>query len=188
LQTGYTLRPLGKLHRRTGSYEWKLVNILCEFYFVKALRCWRSSGEEDILWQFEIYGLPLNLDSAEYVYDFLKNQGDLLWRDYRRRMGPAAARMKTVYLNGLYEGFRLKMQEERAGLEKKFELVYREDPALEDFYRNCNPAVQRRKVSYRVRREIYDDALCEGGKMSVRPGLKKTSAGKDSKGLYGFIN
>ena len=174
----YNIRPLGEIRKRIPSFEWKIMNILSEFYFVQTLKTYH---QEEIhlpcLWQFEIYGTSHNIDTAEYVYYFLRNNAEQLWKVFRQEQGTAVSRMRNSFINGLFDGFSEKLSKEQEALKGKYQLVRLEDPQLVDFYHKCNPRISRRKVSYNSGTEVYSAGLEEGRKLKVNPGIKTKSSG-----------
>jgi hypothetical protein len=171
----YSLRPLGKIRRRTPSSEWTLINILTEFYFVQALHIYHQVDPLTIAWQFEIYGTPQNIDTAEYVYAFLQNQAELLWKAYRQKNGKSVSRKRVVFMSGLFQGFRSKLGIERQELKDKFAMVHLEDPQLTSFFKECNPRIRTKKVSIRNDKNVYSDGVEQGKSINIRPGLNKGS-------------
>lgn len=179
----YSVRPVGEIRKRIPSYEWKIMNILSEFYFVKTLKTFHEDeSESGLLWQFEIYGTSHNIDTAEYVYYFLRNNADAFWKDYRKSQGKSVSRMRNMFINGLFDGFSQKLTLEQEGLKKKFQVKRLIDPSLDSFFQDCNPRVSRRSVSYTSGSEVYDDGIKEGRSLKVSPGLNRKSSGKS--GLF----
>ena len=179
----YSIRPVGEIRKRIPSFEWKIMNILSDFYFVKTLKTYHEDQSvTGLMWQFEIYGTSHNIDTAEYVYYFLKNNAELLWRDYRKSQGKSVSRMRNVFINGLLDGFSQKLNHEQDMLKKKFDVMRLVDPELDDFYHECNPRISRRSISYRSGSEVYSDGMKEGKSLRVSPGLKRKSG--DRSGLF----
>ncbi len=168
----YNLRPLGRIRKRTASYEWTLINILTEFYFVKALHVYHEI-DEALHWQFEIYGTPGNIDSAEYVYFFLLNQSELLWKAYLKNNGKAVSRKRNLFMNGLFEGFKGKLSAEREELKNKYAVVHLEDPRLNLFFKERNPRIRTRKIAVRNDGNVFDDGVDNGKKIRIRPGINQ---------------
>lgn len=179
----YSLRPLGEIRKRIPSYEWKIMNILSEFYFVKTLKTYhKDESHTGLLWQFEIYGTSHNIDTAEYVYYFLRNNAELLWKGYKKAQGKSVSRMRNVFFNGLLDGFRQKLSAEQDALKAKYQVKRLIDPALEEFYHVCNPRISRRSVSYRAGSDVYVDGVKKGQNLKVKPGLQGNGSGRS--GLF----
>lgn len=174
----YCIRPLGEIRKRIASFEWIIMNILSEFYFVKTLKIFhRQESADGHLWQFEIYGTQHNIDTAEYVYYFLLNNAETLWKKYRAEQGKNVSRMRNSYMSGIFDGFRQRLRQEQELLKRKYEVVRLIDPDLEDFFSECNPRISRRKISTSTDRDVYSDGMKEGRKLKMKPGLRKQSRG-----------
>lgn len=179
----YSFRPLGPWRKKISSFDKYLVHILEEYYFVKALTCWRRRENDPGQYkQFEIYGTLENLETAGYVYDFLSRETEYLWKQYRRKHGSSVGRMRNSFINGLYHGFSQKLKDERGELNKKYEIVRLDDPQLQQFFQNCNPRIKKSSYSYRTNAKVYGDGVKTGEQMRLRPGIK-TKAGNGLKGL-----
>ncbi len=179
----YNVRPLGEIRKRIPAFEWKIMNILSEFYFVQTLKNYHQEEKDTAcLWQFEIYGTSHNIDTAEYVYYFLRNNAEELWKAFRTEKGRLFSRMRNSFINGLFDGFSEKLTKEQDALKGKYQLVRLEDPGLTDFFHKCNPRISRRKVSYSAATEVYSAGLKEGRKLKVNPGIKRKSSSHS--GLY----
>lgn len=174
----YNIRPLGEIRQRIPAFEWKIMNILSDFYFVQTLKNYHQEEKSRAcLWQFEIYGTSHNIDTAEYVYYFLRNNAEKLWSTFRREQGASVSRMRNSFINGLFDGFSEKLGKEQDALKGKYQLARLEDPALTDFFHKCNPRISRRKVSFSAGTEVYSAGLKEGRKLKVNPGIKNKSSG-----------
>jgi len=57
----------------------------------------------------ELLGTAENVRVGEYVYHFLMNQMEVLWKDYQRKRPGPAARSKRSYLLGVLKGFHDKL-------------------------------------------------------------------------------
>lgn len=179
----YCIRPLGEIRKRIASFEWIIMNILSEFYFVKTLKIFhRHESMDGHLWQFEIYGTQHNIDTAEYVYYFLLNNAEALWRKYRAEQGKNVSRMRNSYMSGIFDGFRQMLKKEQELLKRKYEVIRLIDSDLEDFFSECNPRISRRKISTSTDKDVYSDGMKEGRKLKMKPGLRKHS--RSSRGLF----
>jgi len=175
----YNIRPIGEIRKRIPAFEWKIMNILSEYYFVQTLKTYhQEDSEKPLLWQFEIYGTSHNIDTAEYVYYFLRNNADELWKKFRLSNGREVSRMRNSYINGLFDGFSEKLAKEQKVLKEKYQLVKLYDSKLVDFYHKCNPRISRRKVAYSAGTDVYSAGLSEGRKLNVNPGIKTKSTGR----------
>ena len=176
----YMVRPIGEIRKRIPAYEWKIMNILSEFYFVQTLKTYHQEESHlPHLWQFEIYGTSHNIDTAEYVYYFLRNNAVELWQVFRKKNGQRVSRMRNSFINGLIDGFSEKLEKEQRALKNKYDLVKVHDSGLLDFFHECNPRISRRKVAFSAGAEVYSAGLDEGRKLKVNPGIKSRKAGRE---------
>ncbi|NQZ60048.1 MAG: DUF2786 domain-containing protein, partial [Lentisphaeraceae bacterium] len=131
-KSSYSFRPIGPYRSKVPAYEKQLMHILQEQYFVKALTTWRYDNNQAFK-QFEIYGTPENLENAAYIYDFLKQEAEFLWLEYRQKYGRQVSRMKSSFTNGLFIGFQNKLNAEKEVLKSKYEVIALNNPHLDDF-------------------------------------------------------
>ena len=113
-------------------------------------------------WQFELYGDLENLNTAEYVYYFLINQGEDLWLKYKKLYGAEVSRKKRFFLTGLYDGFYKKflvsVKQCLISLQsRKSKMISWKSSLL-----NINPTIRRRTVRQSVDPKIYNDGVSEG--------------------------
>jgi hypothetical protein len=176
----YSLRPLGAIRKRRSRSEGQVLSILHEFYFVLPLL--NTRGEFG--WQFEIYGTLENLDSAEYVYDFLLNNAESLWHSYKVNSVRDVARKKEQYLKGLYAGLYQKLRLQKEELMNRYALKKIVDPELLEFYKDLNP--RTRKVTTRSQADpgVYNDGVAKGRTLQIRAGVST----KKSSGIRGYIS
>jgi len=174
----YDMRLLVPLYRRVPSYLWSILSIVSDFYFTRYI-CHPQSGPDGKRYQcFELYGTRENLDLAEYVYYFLRNQGEVAWRVYPRKGRTSnARRAKLSFLEGMYEGFRESLERRRDQLARTRALVWRGDPGLDGFYRERNPDVSHRSVASAIDPGAHAAGVEEGRKLRIHPGIPNASKG-----------
>ena len=83
------------------------------------------------------------------------------------------SRKKTVFINGLFEGFRRRLQKEKEELQNRYAVIHLRDPELDHFFHECNPRISHRKISYRIDQSVYEDGIKDGRRINVRPGLSQ---------------
>jgi hypothetical protein len=136
---GFAFRHLGVPRGRIDAFEQILAGILADHFFVEVI--WvpsyrpREGREGRVL---EICGTPANLEVAAWVHGFLLETGERLWREHKRAHGVRLDGERRRYLLGMMMGFDEKL---RAGAAESREegLIWRGDPALEDYLRERYP-------------------------------------------------
>ncbi len=168
---GYSVLPLAPVRKQVASYIWRICEIVSEFYFTLYIcrSCVRSDGTYRVI---ELYGEPENLETAEYVYYFLLRQGESEWQRYRRRYQTRGRRAKLSFLNGLYEGYRAKLEAETKRLETDEAMVWLGDPGLEAFYRERNPHVRTRSVRNRIQFDAHAAGVEAGKQLEMKRGVR----------------
>ncbi len=183
--TDFDVRILAPVYRRVPSWNWSILGILDEYWFTRYICRPLTDADGRRVQVVELYGTRRNLDLAEYVYYFLRNQGDLLWRAFRRSHPEVAGRARLSYLNGLYSGFAETLQKRHADLARSKALVWKGDPRLEAFFRQRNPRVSRRSVSSNIDAGAHEAGKVEGRKLRLRPGIGDDGRGSSAPKLLG---
>lgn len=177
----YSFRLVGPAKKRLPRYYHAVSNIVADFYFVRYIaNCYQS--RLGIVRQIELYGTLENLDSAEYVFYFLVNQGEAMWYAYQSEIGARGVRAKLSYLDGLYHGFYKKLERRSLELEQSVALVWTGDPGLEAFYRERNPGVITSSRRQRRDRDALLAGMADGEELEIAPGV---GARRDSGRLLG---
>jgi hypothetical protein len=172
----YGIRLLGPIFKRMPSYIWGIMRILNEFYFVQYIRrpCQSRTANygESPGKVFELYGLPENLDLAEYVYYFLLHHGELEWQKYKQRSHLRNNRKKISFLDGLYDGFRESLAKQHKVLADEKALAWLGDSELEKFYRQRNPRIRYCNSFAHIHHAARAHGTKVGEDMRIRPGLR----------------
>ena len=144
----YHALQLGRATGRCSELERVIAAVLSEFYFVEAI--WvpvfrtEDNKHASIL---EICGSEDNLQLASYVYDFLLNASESLWRSHKKLKKIKSDAQKASFKAGVVRGFSKKLKEEQLQ-EEQSGLVYRGDTELDGFFRRRHPRV--RMISHQV--------------------------------------
>ncbi len=175
-ESSYAIRLLGPLFKRTPSYIWGITRILNEFYFVQYIRrpydIESTKNGRSTKKIIELYGLPNNLDVAEYVYYFLLHNGEIEWKRYKDHNRLKNNRQKISFLNGLYNGFYNKLTSQNKTLAEEKSLIWLGDPGLNDFYRKRNPHIRTTGHTTKSYRNAHCDGSKVGENMTIRHGIK----------------
>lgn len=108
---------LGPVRARRYQYEYALLNLLSEHFFISILStsgfCVKTGKPGRAI---EACGRPEDLEIASYVHDFVNNHLDLAWRAHRAQTRAKGLRARLSFSLGLVSGFREKLtraQQER---------------------------------------------------------------------------
>lgn len=175
-QRGYASRILGRVSGRVQEHEKTLAGILQDHFFVQVI--WvrgyeaRTDRGGNVL---EVLGTPENLQMAEYVYHYVRNLMEPLWRAHRRAH-PAGDGTRMQYFAGLLRGFQAKLDEQRDGLKQERGLVWVGDPRLTEYFREMHPRVEHRWSCGVRRTERYAAGVGDGRAIRLRRGIAAAAA------------
>ncbi len=104
--------------KKTENYQRRICNILKEHFFVDVVYSYLyDAGDCQVYKTIELLGTSENVSIAEYVYYFLMNQMEMLWKVHLRTNGKGVSRNKRSYRLGLLRGLHDKL--DREALERK---------------------------------------------------------------------
>ena len=141
----YSLRQLGGCITRRQRYQSEIGHLLSEFFFVEVL--WDLGYDPHLNRRGSlllIHGTPVNLDMAEYVYQFLNQLLPHFWRQHQVRTGDFSTAPRLHFYWGVVRGFLDKLREQNQSLVRQQALVWRSDPGLQAFYRFLYPRLTTR--------------------------------------------
>jgi hypothetical protein len=138
----YGWKHLGRYTGRISEAENLLAGLLGEFFFVQPIwvSVYRVQDHKRVS-VLEVTGRHENLAMAEYVYSFLQNAGEALWREHKQRHEIRRDSERRVYLAGVMRGFAEKLRSERKAAEATG-LVWVADPAAQRYFRRRHPRVR----------------------------------------------
>lgn len=169
---GYSFRPVGPLFRQVPSYVWNIAGIVSDFYFVLYIgRSFRPAPDAPTERCLELYGRRDNLDLAEYVFIFLLEEVERLWRAYRREHRLHGGALRLSYIGGVLSGFRAQLDATRQRLAEEKALVWVGDPGLAGFFRTRNPRVQHRGLRHRFYENAHAHGQDHGRELKLRQAL-----------------
>ncbi len=136
---GYAFVHLGVPRRRVEAAEHVLAGILARHFFVEAI--WvpsylaREARSGRVL---ELCGSLSNLEVASYVYAFLLETAERLWREHKRRHNIDSDKERRRFQTGVMSGFDEKL---KAGTkeDQREGLIWVGDPGLENFLHQRYP-------------------------------------------------
>jgi hypothetical protein len=175
-RSGYAFRHLGVPSGRISESERLLSIILGEHFFVEVI--W-VPVYRPVLGKcgqvLEICGTPQNLEMAAYVHSFLTQAADGLWVEHKREAGIRSNRERRVYLAGVMEGFRDKLQAE-ARRDREQGLVWVGDADLSDYYRRRHPHIRHTRSPGQARTAAHGAGRNAGRRLVLHRGIESSAA------------
>ena len=176
--SGYGFRHLGKPSGRVTEAERLIATILGEYFFV------------DVIWVpvyrplekrrgsvLEVCGTPANLEMASYVYSFLLDAAERLWKEHQKAMGTRKNRDRRTYLAGVMTGFYDKLKSERAE-QRKEGLVWVGDADLRGYYKKRHPHIIHARFAGSARNEAHAMGRQAGKKLVLHRPVTSGASGK----------
>ncbi|MBW2466511.1 MAG: DUF2786 domain-containing protein [Deltaproteobacteria bacterium] len=179
-QYRYEIKNTGK--KRLHVIERRIASLLMDFFYVDVVYSELfDAGKAEYYKTIELLGSLENVTFAGYVYEFLKERVEYLWKNFRRT-SRSPGRLRKTYILGLLQGFREKLEREEkkqsmpAGIsqgEDRFQtisaLVVAKDSGLNDFVAKRFPRL--RKVRYTAPGiycpDTYSAGKAEGKKITI---------------------
>lgn len=138
----YGFRHLGRYTGRISESENLLAGLLGEFFFVQPIwvSVYRVEDHKRVS-VLEVTGRHENLAMAEYVYGFLQNAAEALWREHKQKHNIRRDSDRRAYMAGVIRGFAEKLRNERKAAEATG-LVWVADPQAQRYFRRRHPRVR----------------------------------------------
>ncbi len=138
----YSYRQIGNTKARHAISEMLIANILTDFFFVESIFVPYYDAFHDkhgtIL---EILGRLENIMVSDFVYNFLIQQSEILWQQYKRKLQLKGSREKRSYLYGMLQGFRGKLEKQTKSAAK--DLIWVGAKPLQCFLKFRHPRIHR---------------------------------------------
>ncbi|MCJ8329856.1 MAG: DUF2786 domain-containing protein [Lentisphaeria bacterium] len=166
--TNYLMRLFPPAYKRVPSYIWGIAGIIDEFYFCQYICRPYMDPEQQRYQMLEFYGTAENLDMADYIFNFLRDEGNRLWEQYKKEEKFKNNRMKLSFLNGLYLGFSETLEKQRQTLSSTKALIWLGDPKLNEFYRQRNPYVRNSKVKNQLNSTVHNHGMIKGKELKIQ--------------------
>jgi len=174
----YSFRHLGKPSGRVDESQRILAGLIADHFFVEAIwvPVWRplEAKRGNIL---EVCGTEANLELAEYVYAFLNETAERLWREYRREQGVGGNRDRLSFVAGVMAGFREKL-DGQSTQSRGTELVWIGDAGLKKYFRKRHPFVRTTRYAARGRPLAHRHGRAAGKRIVLNRAVKQGESGK----------
>lgn len=176
---------IGSGKQRHAPYEGRITSILINHYRVEVVYITRFNPEtmrnEATI---DIMGNREDVLLAEYVHEFLHQSAESLWQSHRKATGARGLRARNSFIRGLLVGFhkKLELQEnasngQAAMTSERNALILAEERSREQFKRKRYPRLVSRSSSARVDRSAFSHGKSQGGRLSIRKPITKSSGG-----------
>lgn len=177
--------------KRASSSVFYISDILQEHYFVSVV----FSKVYDIQKNEEhrtlvLMGEKHNILMAEYVYEYLHRQINVLWKYYQKTK-KISAKFKGSYQKGVLEGFNHKLRALKANAEPQNQNINHENALIKVYATQLNHYVKTqfpKTSSVHQSGLIYKDHYDNGSKEGKRINLSRPINQKSSSGLLRFLN
>ena len=186
-QSHYSYEIINTGKKRLQAIERRIASLLMDYFYVDIVYSELFDPKSaESLKTIELLGTQENVAIARHVYDFLSHRVELLWQNYRKTF-KAQGKLRKIYVLGLLQGFREKLEKEEkkhtlssgapAGRDKYktiSALVVAKDPGLSEFTAQRFPRL--RKVHYRLAAifcaHTYTAGKSEGRKITIHKTVK----------------
>lgn len=178
-ERGFVRLTIDTQRRRLARTYFLIAGILSDHYGVRVIFASTFNAETcESCQALEILGTRQNVLMAEYVYHFLLNRIEVLWKRYQR-LNRATASARTSYLVGLLNGFAQKMkqgssaaQSAEVGSRPCGSLIRAEQTALSDYVHTQFPRLASRGSGrLALDANSYEAGRQEGRRISVKKGV-----------------
>jgi hypothetical protein len=183
--SAYARCTLGRPTGRRQPYESAIASLLIEHFFVRAV--WlehydaRTGKRGSIL---ELLGRPENLQMAEFVYDFVLQTAERLWKDHKRERGIKGDKDRRVFLFGVVRGFSNKLRKERK-IDEQEGLVWVPDAGLDQFTERRHPRLVSGRSTTISNADAYARGREAGATIVLHKPVETGSSGGARKALPG---
>jgi len=170
--------------KRIENYQRRICLILQDYFFTEIIYSYLYDAiNRETYRTIEILGTRENVLIAEYVYYFLLNQLEILWKAYKGKKNNRNARNKRSYRLGVIEGFRDKLGQ----MEKKRHhypsgkpeqttsaLICARDKMLSEFINRKFPRLMKyRSQAAALDYKTYTAGMSDGKQLTIHRGITK---------------
>ena len=185
-QYNYEIKNTGK--KRLNIIERRIASLLMDYFYVDVVYSELFDAQKaEFHKTVELLGSIENVSFAGYVYDFLKQRVEFLWKNYRKA-SRSPGKLRKTYILGLLQGFRerLEKEEKKQSLSARVSadsghyktissLVIAKDPDLSGLIAKRFPRL--RKVQYGAPgiycSNTYSAGKTEGEKITIHKVIKR---------------
>jgi len=184
---GFVYAIIHPKKKRIESAQRWIARILQEHFFVNVVFSRLYDPADGVTYRtMELLGSAENVPMAEYVYGFLVNQMEALWKAHRRKAASPVSRGKRSYRLGVLKGFHDKLDRQAAERRSRRgdddtggpgtvrALILAEDRRLREFTKTRFPRLSlRRSGGARVDPGAYQAGVDDGGQLNLHQGIRQ---------------
>lgn len=173
----YGYRHLGQPTGRIQIHHRLLATILGSHFFVEPI--W-VTVYEPLLGRsgsvLEVCGSEANLEMASYVYDFLLNTAERLWREHQRATRTHGNADRRSFLAGVMRGFHEKL-DAQARQQRREGLVWVKDGGLSHYYDQRHPKRRNLRTAARARSSAFAEGQKAGQNIVLHRPVREGASG-----------
>lgn len=169
---GYTIKHVGGWVGKRSGYLRKIVAMLTDSFFVEAIWIYSYSVSK-LKWgmELEISGTPENVAVAAYVYDFVRQEIDRLWK-----ASGLAGKFRQSFAAGVVQGLRDTLAKEKR-VEQQRGIVWVGDPKLNEYFNARHPKVRHTRWAGPSLNEGYASGKEAGASIQIRRAMNESGVG-----------
>jgi len=180
----YVYAVINPKKKRIENYQRRICLILQDYFFVEIIYSYLYDAINCETYRtIEILGTRENVLIAEYVYYFLLNQLEMLWKAHKGKKGNRNSKNKRSYRLGVIEGFRDKLRR----MDKKRHhyhsgnpeqttsaLICAQDKMLSQFINRKYPRLLKyRSQAAALDYKTYTEGMSDGKQITIHRGITK---------------
>lgn len=189
----YTYVVINHRKRQIPAFQWRILHILNEYFYVSSVSRGLYSPEENLRHRVvDIMGTRENVQMAEYVYWFLYNQLPILFEQFKLGKTTKARNTRNSFYLGVLRGFSEKLASQQVELKSKrqewglvssltehraLELASKQELNL--FVRNRYPSISGGSGrNLMISEEAYSSGKERGRELNLHRGLHQSHEGQ----------
>lgn len=176
-QREFVVAHLGQPTGRVQESQRVLAALLHKFFFVEVLwlSVWRPlEAKRGTL--LEVCGTPPNVEMAQYVYAFLTESAERLWRGHKAAHGIKEDRDRRRFQAGVMTGFYKKLDDERSPRQREG-LVWVGDPQLSQHFKARHPKTTTAYYGTSSGSEAHRHGRAAGEQLVLHRGMRDGGSG-----------
>jgi len=171
--------------KRIENYQRQICLILREHFFVNVVySSLYDPADRQIYRTIELLGTVENVRIAEYVYYFLMNQMEILWKAHQRKMSAPASGNKRSYRLGVLKGFHEKLDRQADAWTRQYRpepggprtmsaLILAQDRALKEFTKMRFPRLSTyRSAGANIDYGTFQAGINDGKQLNLHKGIQ----------------
>jgi hypothetical protein len=183
---GFSYAIINHKKKRIENYQRGVGNILSDHFFVDVVYSYLFDPADCAKYRtMELLGTVENVHIAEYVYYFLMNQMEILWKSHKRKAAGPVSGNKRSYRLGVLKGFHDKLDRQAAkrrrgyrpdarGVKSLSALVLAEDGKLQEFISRRFPRLEMlRPARARIDPGTYYAGMDDGERLNLHKGIRQ---------------